>query len=539
MMTCSVFGQSVQWNWARAIHGPTDEDEIDAIASDSEASVYISGKYEDTLFINEYEDTLISSGMADIMLIKYDSSGNMLWYKNYGGSGEDNTFDADCDTENNLIISGYFQDTLIFDNDTLISNGGFDAFFVKLDPLGEVVWAKSYGGTGDEGANEVSISMSNQIISCIDSDNNFYLDTFYVENTGNRDAYIISMSDEGEVDWYRAVGGTGGARSKSVAVDLDGNVFYGGDFFGDNYVVDEFGVEHSLIYVGERDAFISCWNFNGDLKWHKAWGGSGNEYCKGLATNDYGEVFAMGPFENNVLFDGVNLTSSGLIDFFLWKLDSLGNGIWVKHLASTNSVSEGGELISDGQNGVAFGVGYSDSLEVDDLIGSQIYTTETPSVYPIFFQFNRNGELINTLECSNSVYGTTGEIARSGNLIYLDIIFAGGIILGENSLSTTPLANKDGALLRIDLLNSAANTSAPPVTNSPTIHVFPNPVNHQLFISHSNLQPIEACIMRVDGQIIHCFTLKHSESTVFDTKGLFPGVYLIRTENSTLKFIKY
>ncbi|MFP4460106.1 MAG: T9SS type A sorting domain-containing protein [Candidatus Zixiibacteriota bacterium] len=522
--------QSISWNWGKAIHGPSNEDEIDALASDNHANVYSSGKFEDTLFFNDYNDTLISRGMADIMLMKYDSTGHLLWYEQFGGTGEDNAFDAVCDSENNLILSGYYQDTIIFDTDTLVSNGGFDAFIIKFDPDGNIIWSLSFGGSEKDGANEVKISTDDRIIATADSYSDFRIDTFNITNTGFRDAYVMSITSSGNIEWYRSIQGAGHARSKSVAADCFGNVFFGGDFYGSNYVNDEHGIPNLLINSGNNDAFLTCWNDEGDLKWFKKWGSSGYEYCKGLTTNNDGEVFACGPFENTVAFDSVSLTSAGGVDYILWKLDSMGDSQWIRQLSSPSDVLGGGELIDDGNQGVALGLGMIDTLTIDDIPGTQQFTIPASSAYPIFLIYDIDGKVVQTLESPYSIYSSCGEIRRSGNYFFLDIMFMGGIILGTETFTTSPIDNKDGILACIHTSVFGIGSDYEP--DKPyEIIVYPNPANTQINVDcQTGFQ-----IYNSAGQLVSQSRQATSQINISD---LPTGAYIVKTDNSIGRFIK-
>ena len=60
----------------------------------------------------------------------------------------------------NIYIAGHYSGSLTFGNTTLNSQGDFDIFFARLDPQGNVVWARSIGGPYYD--NEVSIAITNQ-----------------------------------------------------------------------------------------------------------------------------------------------------------------------------------------------------------------------------------------------------------------------------------------------------------------------------------------------------------------------------------------
>ena len=150
----SISESSFQFKWINSLNGPSEEDEIDAIASDNQGNVYLSGKFENELKVEGQTQPLVSNGMADIMVVKYNQDGIWQWSKKFGGIGEDNIFDADCDKQGNLILRGYFQGTVQFGSFELTSLGGFDMVLLKISPNGEVINAIRLGGTGNDGGNE-------------------------------------------------------------------------------------------------------------------------------------------------------------------------------------------------------------------------------------------------------------------------------------------------------------------------------------------------------------------------------------------------
>lgn len=342
---CLCSAQTGNWEWAVSINGPTNEDEIDAVASDNQGNVFISGKFEDTLHVTGYPTPLISNGMADIMLVKYDSFGIFQWVKQYGAVGEDNVFDAVCNQNGDVFISGYFQNTIQIDTISITSYGGFDAFLAKLDSAGNVIWVLQYGGTSDEGGNEVAIANNGQIIVGAKSLGNITIGaiSFANPNPGIGDSYVISVNPDGTVAWARTISGVGASRAKAIAVDDVGNVYCGGDFISSNYIVDESGIHHNLSSNGGRDAFVSSWTVSGDLRWFKNWGSTGDEMCKGLATTNNSDVYLTGPFTNSVNFAGNILVSTGTNDFFIWKLNTDGGTKWLRHLSSIDAILDGGE----------------------------------------------------------------------------------------------------------------------------------------------------------------------------------------------------
>lgn len=522
--TSNSIAQSGIWEWGREINGPSNEDEIDAVGADAFGNVFISGKFEDSLKISGSPDWVVSNGMADIMLAKYDSLGVLQWTKFYGGTGEDNTFDADCDQAGNVILSGYFQNTITFDTITLTSLGGFDAFIAKISKDGDVIWAKQYGGTGDDGGNEVSIGTNGQIIIGAISLGDFSFESFSFTNPNHalRDSYVISLDSDGNVNWVRTISGLGSCQSKSIAVDRLGNVYAGGDFIGPNYIVDENNVHHNIQSNGQRDAYLTSWDSTGNLRWFKTWGGSGNDMCKGLATTDDLSVYAAGPFFQTVNFDTIQIVGDATEDFYFWKLDTDGNSQWVRHLYSPDDILYGGEIVNDGKGGVVMGIGLTDTLYMQD--GNDFTAFPLPNdmgnYYPFILQYDKQGNISFTkFSDNNSGNGTFGEIARSGNRIFLDVILYGSLTF-NNTISSMGATDKDAGVVSIVLPNSTASVEESKLSD---LKIFPNPTTEILYIQLP-LNNFKVAIYSLQGQLL----VTEENTKMINCATLPMGTYLIK-----------
>jgi hypothetical protein len=94
---------------------------------------------------------------------------------------------------------------------------------------------------------------------------------------------------------------------------------------------------------GKDDAFLSKFNPEGDLLWVLTWGGADYDYARGVAVDDYGNVYVTGGFTNTTDFDPgpglVERTSLGSFDSFLSKFDAYGNLKWVQTWGGEGSCS--------------------------------------------------------------------------------------------------------------------------------------------------------------------------------------------------------
>lgn len=436
---------TASWAWARSLQGPSEEDEIDAVAADQNGNVYISGKFEQNLMIEGVAVPLISQGMADIMLAKYSREGKLLWFKQFGGIGEDNIFDMDCDSQGNLLLSGYFQHTIAFDDLVLTAYGGLDMIVVKISPSGEVLWAKQFGGPLNDGGNEIEIGDADQIIVGAQSQGNFES----IAGTGAQDAYVMSLTEDGDLNWIRAVKGTGIARSKAIEVDHLGNVYMGGDYTGSNYVE----VDSSIMLFdtfGAVDAYLIRYSPDGVFQWLKTWGSAGNDICKGLVNDAENSIYLAGQFQGTLNLNNETINATNSRDVYLQKLDSAGNSIWLRHIKSAENLL-GAELAINDKDELLFGIGVAGIVSLQDDVASfkQIADCGGNSC-PLFVQYAKSGTLLTYLHLPQSEDARLGEIAVSGHTVFVDCAFTGSLNFRDTTFNSLD-RSKDALLMAISL----------------------------------------------------------------------------------------
>ena len=90
-----------------------------------------------------------------------------------------------------------------------------------------------------------------------------------------------------------------------------------------------------LLFLGQLPAHAQ------NLLWAKQQGGTGDDSCNSIAVDNTGNVYSTGAFSGTADFDpgpGVfNLTSAGLDDIFISKLDTSGNLVWAKRIGGVGS----------------------------------------------------------------------------------------------------------------------------------------------------------------------------------------------------------
>ena len=140
-----------------------------SLVLDSNANIYSTGYFEGTADFDPSANTanLTSAGSDDIYVLKLDTDANYVWAKKMGGSGSDVGTGLQLDSNDNVIISGYFNGTADFDPSAntanLTSAGAKDVFISVIDNSGNYIAAVGIGSTGDDQANSINIDSSNNV----------------------------------------------------------------------------------------------------------------------------------------------------------------------------------------------------------------------------------------------------------------------------------------------------------------------------------------------------------------------------------------
>jgi len=171
-----------------------------SLVVDSSDNVLMTGYFFGT---NDFDpgpgvDSLTSNGERDIFVQKLDSLGNYLWARSMGGENYDNSYSINVDSIGNCYITAcYTNDTIDADPGPGILNFGFvwgcDILFQKLDVNGNLIWAKSIGGTG----------MDHAMAAVFDDAENLFVTGFYGGeidmDPGNG---VLNLSSNGQNDVF-------------------------------------------------------------------------------------------------------------------------------------------------------------------------------------------------------------------------------------------------------------------------------------------------------------------------------------------------
>jgi len=339
----SKFDSSGDFQWARTWGGPSN-DEGGGIALDTIGSIYVTGNYHNSVDFDPGSglDNHTSNGDYDVFLSKFDSSGGFQWARTWGGALIDMSHGVATDSQNDLHIIGTFEVTVDFNPGSGIenhtSNGGYDIFLSSFDYSGIFGSALTWGGSGPDYGEAVSVDYSDAVcavgrfVNTVDFDPGPGTD-YHTEN-GWWDIFISKFSPTGAFQWVRTWGGTNSDNGLGVKADPSGNIFVTGSYMGTVDFDPGTGTEnHSS--NGSGDAFISKLSGTGDFNWVQTWGGSAWDEGFGLVLDSAGNSYVTGLFSTVVDFAPVSPpcnndpdihSSSGGFEIFITK--HMPDGCW-------------------------------------------------------------------------------------------------------------------------------------------------------------------------------------------------------------------
>jgi hypothetical protein len=332
-----------QFAWARQSGGGTNE-EIRAVAADSEGNVLVTGFFQGTATIGT--SNLVSSGLEDILVAKFDPSGNFLWARRAGGTAYDEGRGIATDNVGNVYVTGLFQGTATFGTSNLTSAGQSDVFLAKYSPTGDLLWLRKAGGTDFDEAHAVAV----------DSDGNAYITGFIDANatfglialnntSASDDMFVAKCNSSGTFVWAQKAQGASAAddTGNGIAVDAAGNVYVAGSF------TNTLAFSTTNITSAGVDIFLVKYDSSGNFQWVRQAGGVGDDLANAVASDSVGNVSVVGKFQGTANFGSTVLTGNGN-DIFVAYYRSGGDVVWAKRAGGNNAIygDSGLGVVTDG-----------------------------------------------------------------------------------------------------------------------------------------------------------------------------------------------
>ncbi|MDQ4140245.1 MAG: gliding motility-associated C-terminal domain-containing protein, partial [Bacteroidota bacterium] len=225
------------------------------------------------------------------------------------------------DGSGNSYVTGYFRASATFGAFTLTGLGRDDAFLVKYDANGNVLWAKNAGGnvgTGSTVGTDVVVAPSGECYLMGFFYGPVTFDGVTLPGSNNqeikKDVFLAKYSATGDVLWAKQIYNPDDDSPGGITLDLTGNCYTTGSFIG-TATFDTI----SLTSHGADDAFLVKYNPAGKVLWAKNMGGPSRDYGIDLAYQPEGKIFLTGTFSGTAVFQDTVLTSKGAADVFIGR----------------------------------------------------------------------------------------------------------------------------------------------------------------------------------------------------------------------------
>ncbi len=278
---------------------------------------------------------LISQG-ADIFISKLDPNGNFIWAKRIGSTGADYGQSLAADAHGYFYLTGYFNGTVNFDpagNYPLQSKGSTDAYLARFDTSGNLTWAKNMGGTGaDQGLGVATDPWGNAYATGYILYPSWFKhgqDSVMLPSPPAykaQDIYVVKWDSAGTFQWVRMMGGKSGDYGNAIATDRAGNVYTTGRYRDTGYFNPADPASY-MVALGSSSAdeiFVSKMDPNGNFVWAATVSSRfATDRGNGIHVDNSGNVLVTGQFGDTADFDPATgnhtIISKGSTDIFVLK----------------------------------------------------------------------------------------------------------------------------------------------------------------------------------------------------------------------------
>ena len=182
--------------WSNYYGGSFTDTAYDAIQTEDDGYIIIGSSDSDDVDITN------NLGSYDFWILKISATGTLVWEKSFGGSEIDEAYGISQAADGNYLIVG---DTRSNDLDISQNNGAADLWIIKITPEGTLLWEKTLGGSSFDVGRSVSKTQDNGFLIAGSSRST---DGSLTSNKGQNDAWIIKINSSGNLVWQKTIGGS-------------------------------------------------------------------------------------------------------------------------------------------------------------------------------------------------------------------------------------------------------------------------------------------------------------------------------------------
>lgn len=352
---------------------------------------------------------------------------DIVWSKSYGGSEDEWAQSIQETFDHGYILEGITSSN---DGDVIGIHGQTDIWILKLDENGDVQWKKTFGGSNYESNGNIIQTLDGGYIFCTSTDSN---DGDVIGNHDGGDAWIVKIDSSGIIQWQKYFGGSSGDGAFNIAICK-----YGGYIFTGSTQSSDGDIE---MFHGGIDTWVVKLDSVGNKIWSKTYGGSVAEGGSEIfVASDGGYVITS--YTDSEDGDLINNDYYGIYDYWIIKLDSVGNIQWSQCFGGSNGDISWSIQQTDDENYVAAGVSRSNDGNITGHHG----TTATYDYWII--KVDQSGNLL----WQNSIGGTDDEYCYSiKETNDYGLIVGGYTVSDDGDVTYNHSHNSDAWIVKLDI----------------------------------------------------------------------------------------
>jgi hypothetical protein len=473
-------------------------------------------------YYNIYAWDLPHASGTDAFFVKYDPSGNIIWTRSLSSTGTDRVFSIALDKLGHFYIFGYFGGpSIAICGDTLMNTfvNKFDMFVAKYDTNGNCIWVRQVGGAGQDTPTGMAV----------DSLGNCFITGYHESPTLSFGTQTLTNS--GGVDIFIAKYAPDGTDLWAKSATGDANEYSRSvavDMFGNSYINGDFNTDsisfdgNLLVKNGNQDMFLTKYSSSGNVLWIKHPDGTQDVHGNSVAVDSAANIYVGGSFNYNITFDTTTLTSSGNLDILLVKYASDGSFLWAKSVGGT--AEDAATAVATDYLGYCYLAGYFNSASIT--MGAYPLTNNGSGFKDIFVtEYSAAGNVV----WAKSIGGLTSDYPNDIQPdLSRDVYIAG--CLGSTSITIGDSTFYNAGTTNI-LVAKSGNTAASGLIESENpagISVYPNPAKESITINLPENSTVE--LINMQGQICKKINTRLNEINI-DVRDMPSGVYLIKVSN--------
>lgn len=253
--------------------------------------------------VGKGSSSLTRHGVGEFWGTKLDAAGNLVWRRFFGGTNNDRAYGVVTAQDGGFVITGSSEST---DFDISNTKGSYDFWVVKVSNTGDLIWERSFGGSGIDKSYGIARTLDNAYVI---TGNTFSTDTDISKNNGESDVWLIKVDDTGNLLWEKTFGGTAFDAARNVRPLADGGFLVSGNSKSTDL--------DATSNAGENDLWIIRTDIEGNLTWQHSYGGADLDFGFDALENADKSLLLVGEAAST---DFEGLQSKGNTDLVVVKI---------------------------------------------------------------------------------------------------------------------------------------------------------------------------------------------------------------------------